>query len=357
MPSWYELSGSKDHQFRFVLKAANSEIILTSELYRTKASAENGIASVRANKVAKGEDVMNKTHEPNTSVTRGDTQGVARRKSWRLAIALWVSLAAVTAGSIALPSVAQAADRLTDKEVEELLASVEKSRSRFEAALDKGLKNTIMQGARGDVNTNEFFDDLQDQVSRTRERFKKDYSASSEVIALLGYATRLETWVGKQPAGFQGSNEWNPFASDLHRLAKAYNTSIPMPTGGIARRYNDNELIAAAANVERMCGPFRSALDANLSSKQGLTPGNRAAALQQVDALTTHAHALNQSLANKQKGVAEADMLIRQGLTIVDWISKNPISSSTNVKWAPLRRELGKIAFAYEVNNRNLPVQ
>ena len=49
MASWYELSKSKDSQFKFVLKAANSETILTSELYRTKASAENGIASVRAN--------------------------------------------------------------------------------------------------------------------------------------------------------------------------------------------------------------------------------------------------------------------------------------------------------------------
>jgi hypothetical protein len=282
---------------------------------------------------------------------------VARRKSWRFATALWVSLAAVTAGLLILPSVAQAADRLTDKEVQDLLASVENSRSKFEAALDKGLKNTVLAGPRGDVNTNEFFDDLQDQVERTRERFKKDYSASSEVIALLGYATRLEVWVKKQHTGFQGSSEWNPLATDFHRLAKAYNTTIPMPNGGIARRYNDGELLTAAANVEKMCGPFRSELDASLTAKKGLSPGNIQATLAQVDTLTSHAHALNQSLANNGKGVAEADALIRQALVIVDWIAKNPLSATTNVKWAPLRRELGKIAFAYEVNNRGLPIQ
>jgi uncharacterized protein YegP (UPF0339 family) len=49
MAGWYELSKSKDGQFRFVLKAGNGEIILTSELYKAKASAENGIASVRTN--------------------------------------------------------------------------------------------------------------------------------------------------------------------------------------------------------------------------------------------------------------------------------------------------------------------
>lgn len=49
MAGWYELSKSSDGQFRFVLKAGNAETILTSELYKTKASAENGIASVQTN--------------------------------------------------------------------------------------------------------------------------------------------------------------------------------------------------------------------------------------------------------------------------------------------------------------------
>lgn len=49
MSGWFELSKSSDNQFRFVLKAGNGEIILTSELYTTKSSAENGIASVQTN--------------------------------------------------------------------------------------------------------------------------------------------------------------------------------------------------------------------------------------------------------------------------------------------------------------------
>lgn len=49
MAGWYELSKSSDGQFRFVLKAGNAETILTSELYTTRAAAENGIASVQKN--------------------------------------------------------------------------------------------------------------------------------------------------------------------------------------------------------------------------------------------------------------------------------------------------------------------
>ncbi len=43
----FELKTTKDDQFHFVLKASNGQVIAQSETYTTKASAENGIASVR----------------------------------------------------------------------------------------------------------------------------------------------------------------------------------------------------------------------------------------------------------------------------------------------------------------------
>ncbi|XNM56658.1 YegP family protein [Escherichia coli] len=50
MAGWFELSKSSDNQFRFVLKAGNGETILTGRLYLGKACcAEKGIASVRSN--------------------------------------------------------------------------------------------------------------------------------------------------------------------------------------------------------------------------------------------------------------------------------------------------------------------
>ncbi|EFE95929.1 MULTISPECIES: YegP family protein [Serratia] len=45
----YELKKSSNGQYHFTLKASNGEIILSSEMYASKASAENGIASVQTN--------------------------------------------------------------------------------------------------------------------------------------------------------------------------------------------------------------------------------------------------------------------------------------------------------------------
>ena len=49
MTGWFELSKTSDGQFRFALKADEKETLLASETYRSRASAEGGIASVRTN--------------------------------------------------------------------------------------------------------------------------------------------------------------------------------------------------------------------------------------------------------------------------------------------------------------------
>ncbi|MGK2907424.1 MAG: YegP family protein [Desulfuromonadales bacterium] len=54
MAGKFELKKSKDGQFMFNLKATNGQVILTSELYKTKSSAENGIESVRKNAARAG---------------------------------------------------------------------------------------------------------------------------------------------------------------------------------------------------------------------------------------------------------------------------------------------------------------
>ena len=49
MPGKFELKKTSNGQFRFNLKASNGQVIATSESYKTKAAALNGIESVKKN--------------------------------------------------------------------------------------------------------------------------------------------------------------------------------------------------------------------------------------------------------------------------------------------------------------------
>lgn len=49
MAGWFEIAKSDNGQYSFVLKAANAQVILRSQQYESKASAQGGVASVQAN--------------------------------------------------------------------------------------------------------------------------------------------------------------------------------------------------------------------------------------------------------------------------------------------------------------------
>ena len=255
---------------------------------------------------------------------------------------------------VATPLLARAAVRLSDQEVKALLESIENKRSAFEASLDDTLKNSTIKTQRGEVKTNEFFDDLQDQVKRTRERFDSDYSASSEVISLLQYASRLDTWASSQPAGFRGSQQWAPLAADFRRLAAAYNTTLLniVQQGGSdqARRVNDAELATAAAAAEKNMDAFQQAYASALTANANLTPENRQSAIQNVDAMKMSAKALSSALEKKQKGEAEADALMKANVAMIATTLKLPPDTAANAAWTPVRNDLVKIALAYEAN-------
>jgi uncharacterized protein YegP (UPF0339 family) len=55
----FEIKKNAKGQFHFNLKAGNGEIIATSEMYESKASAKNGIESIKKN--AKDAEVVDLT--------------------------------------------------------------------------------------------------------------------------------------------------------------------------------------------------------------------------------------------------------------------------------------------------------
>lgn len=90
MPGEFELKKSKDGHFMFNLKAANNLIILTSEIYMQKVSAENGIDSVRKNALREGafETKTNIKGEPFFILKATNGQEIGRSENYSSKAAL-----------------------------------------------------------------------------------------------------------------------------------------------------------------------------------------------------------------------------------------------------------------------------
>ena len=76
MSGKFELKTAKSGQFHFNLLAGNGQGILSSEMYESKASAENGIASVKKNSPddSRYERLISKSNKPYFVLKAGNGQ-------------------------------------------------------------------------------------------------------------------------------------------------------------------------------------------------------------------------------------------------------------------------------------------
>lgn len=80
----FELNKAKDGSFYFNLKAANGQTILKSEMYTTKAAAENGIESVKKNaaEAKRYEEKKNAKGEPYFVLKAGNGQVIGTSQGY-----------------------------------------------------------------------------------------------------------------------------------------------------------------------------------------------------------------------------------------------------------------------------------
>jgi hypothetical protein len=84
MAGKFELKKAKNGQFMFNLKAGNGEIILTSEMYKSKSGAENGIESVKENakKAESFKPLISKKGEPYFVLRAGNNQVIGTSETY-----------------------------------------------------------------------------------------------------------------------------------------------------------------------------------------------------------------------------------------------------------------------------------
>lgn len=84
MAGWYVLKKS-GNKFMFNLKAGNGQVILTSQMYATRKSAENGIASVQKNALddARFERLVSKGGQPYFSLKAVNGQVIGNSQMYK----------------------------------------------------------------------------------------------------------------------------------------------------------------------------------------------------------------------------------------------------------------------------------
>jgi len=249
--------------------------------------------------------------------------------------------------TVSLVVPAAGADRLTDKDVKKLLEQVNDNRDRFEDQLDGKVKRSILRGPRGEVNVEQFLDDLQENVKHLKERFTENYAASAEATTVLRQGSDIQRYMSQQPPNFQGASEWNRLASSLEALAAAYGTTFPMAEGASARRINDREVSQAAKEIAKVADQYKKELRSSLEKDKSIDKATRDAALGEVDALKRDAKALASRLDGGEPASGEAKQLLQQVAAIQTASSARPPSPAAQSAWTSIRSAVEKVTQAF----------
>jgi hypothetical protein len=240
-------------------------------------------------------------------------------------------------GALALSwSPALAADRLTDRDVKELVARIEQGRDRFDNALDDNLKRSVSN----------FLNDFQESIDRLEERLKPENAGSAEAGTLLRQASTIESFFRKQPAGTRGESEWNRLVSDLKTLAAAYGTDFPLREDAAVRRIGDRELADAVEQVEESADRLKKSLDTDLKPDTTVNKAAREAIVREADQLAKDAKVLRDKVKDEDPSSAEAERLLTRAAKLRTFITGHKVPTTAGI-WSGVAGQLQTVASAY----------
>ena len=236
--------------------------------------------------------------------------------------------------------------RPSDDGVVSLIETVQKDIKQFEKKLDSDVRKGKVRGPTAEVDVDNYLKDFDTSLERLRDRFKKDYSASAEALAVLNQAGGIQRFIDSQPPTLKGRSEWDVAKASLNQLAWAYNTMFPPPPNASARRINDTELGQAADAVAKHAQTFRKGLKDAYTSEEK-------AALQKVqdsvDAVSDAAKQLKSRISSEKPASGEAAALAKTVAAVETAVAGRNLSESATTAWGELSKSMNKINQAFGV--------
>lgn len=245
---------------------------------------------------------------------------------------------------------AAAAERLTDKQLEQVVKNIDEGFDKWKDDLERrNVDDAVIRSASGTVNVKDFLRDFERDIDTLKNRFKGTYAAGPEATALLRRASDVER--RNRASGNSGGAAWQSLAGQFQAMAAAYGVSWPTDATAMAERLNDKELAArvnqAAAAADRLRSPMKSAAGKNPS----VTKPSIAAAETDLKALKDASKRLEGGLKNGRATSADATRVLELAAKSRAFVNGiGPMSAQGGAQMRTIDTAMAAVAKAYGVS-------
>ncbi len=247
--------------------------------------------------------------------------------------------------------------RLSDKNVEQIIHSVERDAKTFRKSLDHALDQSRLDGTQREDNVNARVKDFEEATKQLHDHFDNHKSAAGDVQNVLDRASRIDEFMRRRPLDQRAQGNWRAMRGDLDRLASAYGvtwrweqTYSPVETQTQAFRIDDRQVERLLRNMEKDANAFRHSLDHALDRSRL----NGTAREDDVNQFVKDFDEATKQLRDRFNGhtsvAGDVDSVMTRAGRIDDFMSRRPLDRNAQRDWAKVRVDLDQLASAYNVS-------
>lgn len=293
---------------------------------------------------------------PNSSLNhpeRGESLSMNRVRSITFML---LASAALCAGQ-ALNQTPVQPYRLSDREVENILRSVEKQADTFRQSLRAALNKSHFNGTRREDDINAFVREFDRETSLLRDHFNKHQSTGADVQSVLNRAAEIDRFISRNRLTPQVHNDWNALRSNLEQLAEVYNVTwrwdipaaVGVPIAGVPFRIDDKEAGRIIRNLERSSDRFRASLAAALDRSRWDGTRREDDINSFVKEFYTETKKLHDHFNEQKSAGPDVQSVLERAARIDQVMQRRPLTARAQNDWGAVKANLDELAGAYGV--------
>src|SRR5689334_17606927 len=247
-------------------------------------------------------------------------------------------------------------NRVSDRQVSNVLQRLERSSSRFRASLNLALVNGRIDETRPQNDINTFEPALQTAIDQFRVGFNRRQASAADVENIMQKASLVNGFMTRNRLNVTVQNDWAGVRTDLNALANAYgvnwqwNRQSQSPVdSGRSPQLSDSELDLLLRRIETGSNTFKSSLTEALDRRYDQTrrPDNMNEAVRDFENATDQ---LRNQFNAKQPLADYVGRLLARATPIDTFMHNNQLTDRTQRDWSTLHGDLSTLAGAFNLS-------
>jgi hypothetical protein len=245
------------------------------------------------------------------------------------------------------PITSARAERLTDEQVKALIEDIDKGYDIWKDDLEKrNLDDAKITTPERTIDVKTVLKDFEKAIDAVKDRFKPDYAASPEVLALLRLGSDVERY-SRRP-GETPSSAWTALSAKLESLAEAYDLDWPVESiRAQAARLNDGEVASRIERIERSAKQLEGEADKAAKADKSLDKATREGLKTSIQDLERTAKDVRERVKDDRPAANEVGQLLSRTRDLEGMITRLRLSPGGTSAWDGIESGSDMLARAY----------